>query len=149
VAFSSNQDNHCANWGASYSNRTAVLVPNGEALTRDSFVAALKARRVFATMDKDSQIVLSANGHLMGERFDNRGALQLSLQFANGAGRRAAAVAIMEGVPGRNGTVTQLASDATLSFKPAPGPHFYYAKLTQDDGRVLWSAPVWVNQLAD
>jgi hypothetical protein len=149
VAFSSNQDNHCANWGAAYSNRTAVLVPNGEALTRDSFVAALKARRVFATMDKDSQIVLSANGHLMGERFDNRGALQLSLQFANGAGRRAAAVAIMEGVPGRNGTVTQLASDATLSFKPAPGPHFYYAKLTQDDGRVLWSAPVWVNQLAD
>jgi hypothetical protein len=52
-------------------------------------------------------------------------------------------------VPGRNGVVTQLTADATLSFTPAPGPHFYYAKLTQDDGRVLWSAPVWVNQLAD
>jgi hypothetical protein len=148
VAFSSNQDNHCANWGASYTNRTAVLVPDGEALSRDSFVAALKARRVFATMDKDSQIVLSANGHLMGERFDNRGQLQLSVQFANGAGRRAAAVAIMEGVPGRNGAVTQLAPDAALTFTPSAGPHFYYAKLTQDDGRVLWSAPVWVNQLA-
>jgi hypothetical protein len=149
VAFSSNQDNHCANWGASYTNRTAVLVPNGEALTRDSFVAALKARRVFATMDKDSQIVLTANGRLMGERFDNRGPLQLSVQFANGAGRRAAAVALMEGVPGRNGVVTQLAGEAAVTVKPAPGLHFYYAKLTQDDGKVLWSAPVWVDQAAD
>jgi hypothetical protein len=149
VAFSSNQDNHCANWGASYTNRTAVFIPNGELLNRDSFIAALKARRVFATMDKESQIVLSANGHLMGERFDNRGPLQLSVQFANGAGRRAAAVTIMEGVPGRNGTVTQLAAEAVVKITPSTGPHFYYAKLTQDDGKVLWSAPVWVNQLAD
>jgi hypothetical protein len=149
VAFSSNQDNHCANWGASYTNRTAVLLPAGEALTRDSFVAALKARRVFATMDKESQIVLTANGHLMGERFDNRGPLQLSVQFANGAGRRAAAVALMEGVPGRKGEVTQLAGESVVTVTPLAGPHFYYAKLTQDDGRVLWSAPVWVNQLAD
>jgi hypothetical protein len=148
VAFSSNQDNHCANWGASYTNRTAVLVPNGAPLTRDSFVAALRARRVFATMDKESQLLFTANGHLMGERFDNRGTLQLSVQFANGAGRRAATVAIMEGVPGRNGEVTQLASDAAATVKPSPGPHFYYAKLTQEDGRVLWSAPVWVNQQA-
>jgi hypothetical protein len=149
VAFSSNQDNHCANWGASYTNRTAVLLPAGEALTRDSFVAALKARRVFATMDKESQIVLTANGHLMGERFDNRGPLKLSVQFANGAGRRAAAVALMEGVPGRKGEVTQLAGESVVTVTPSAGPHFYYAKLTQDDGRVLWSAPVWVNQLAD
>jgi hypothetical protein len=149
LAFSSNQDNHCANWGVSYTNRTAVLVPNGEKLTRDSFVAAVRARRVFATMDKESQIVFTANGHLMGERFDNRGALQLAVQFANGAGRRAAAVAIMEGVPGRNGTVTQLGADASVKTTPSPGQHFYYAKLTQDDGRVLWSAPVWVNQLAE
>jgi hypothetical protein len=68
VAFSTNQDNHCANWGASYTNRTGVLIPTG---TRSpaSFVAALKARRVFATMDKSSQLVLTANGHMMGERF--------------------------------------------------------------------------------
>jgi hypothetical protein len=149
VAFSSNQDNHCANWGSSYTNRTAVLVPNGVPLTRDSFVDALRARRVFATMDKASQIVLTANGHLMGERIDNRGPLQLSVQFANDAGRRAATVAIMEGVPGRNGNVSRLAAQASVTLTPSPGPHFYYAKLTQDDGKVLWSAPVWVNQRND
>lgn len=146
VAFSSNQDNHCANWGASYTNRTGVLVPAGTTLTLDSFVEALRARRVFATMDKGSQLVLSANGHLMGERFANSGPLSLVANFASASGKTVAAVAIMEGVPGRNGTVTQLSSNATTTFVPAPGEHFYYAKVTQSDGNVLWSAPVWVTQ---
>jgi hypothetical protein len=147
VAFSSNQDNHCANWGASYTNRTAVLVPNGVPLTRDSFVDALRARRVFATMDKHAQLVFSANGHLMGERFDNSGPLTLSTHYASDAGKRVASVAVMEGVPGRNGTVTQVAGAAEVTIVPAPGQHFYYVKLTQEDGNVLWSAPVWVNQV--
>lgn len=146
VAFSSNQDNHCANWGASYTNRTGVLLPNGVALSRASFVEALAARRVFATMDKDSQLVLSANGRIMGERFANRGPLTLVANFASMAGRTAATVAIMEGVPGRNGAVTRLSDRAETTFTPAPGRHFYYAKVTQDDGNVLWSAPVWVDQ---
>jgi hypothetical protein len=148
VAFSSNQDNHCANWGASYTNRTGLLIPAGTALTLDSFLDALRARRVFATMDKESQLVLTANGHLMGERFTNSGPLSLVANFASTGGKTVASVAIMEGVPGRNGVVTQLSSSATTTFHPTPGPHFYYAKVTQSDGNVLWSAPVWVTQLA-
>jgi hypothetical protein len=147
VAFSSNQDNHCANWGASYTNRTAVLVPAGTTLTQASFVEALKARRVFATMDKGSQLVLAANGHLMGERFTNSGPLTLDVNFASSSGKAVASVAIMEGVPGRRGTVTQMSASSTTTFTPAPGEHFYYAKLTQADGNILWSAPVWVTQV--
>jgi hypothetical protein len=148
VAFSSDQDNHCANWGMSYTNRTAVLIPNGVPLTRETFIDAVRARRVFATMDRDAQLVLTANGHLMGERFDNAGALALRVLYAGAAGRSVASVAIMEGVPGRNGSVTPLSVQAETSFTPTGGAHFYYAKVTQDDGRVLWSAPVWVTQAA-
>ena len=150
VAFSSNQDNHCANWGAAYGNRTAVLVASpaaGRPVSRDSFLEALRARRVFATMDKHAQLLLTANGRLMGERFDNHGPLQLSTHFSNSAGRQAAAVAIFHGVPGANGSVTPIADQAEITVTPAPGPHFYYARLTQDDGNLVWSAPVWVNQL--
>jgi len=146
VAFSTNQDNHCANWGAAFSNRTGVLLPDGTPLTRASFVDALKARRVFATMDKTAQLVFTANGRMMGERFSNQGALTLEANFASSSGKKVAAVAIMEGVPGRNGKVTQLSSSATTTFTPAPGEHFYYAKVTQEDGQVLWSAPIWVTQ---
>ncbi|MGK5029702.1 CehA/McbA family metallohydrolase [Janthinobacterium sp. MDT1-19] len=150
VAFSSNQDNHCANWGAAYGNRTAVLVASpaaGTSVSRDSFLAALRARRVFATMDKHAQLLFTANGKLMGERFENSGPLHLVISFSNSAGRQAAAVAIFHGVPGSNGTVTQVSDQAEVTLTPAPGPHFYYARLTQDDGNVVWSAPVWVNQL--
>ncbi|WP_232251182.1 CehA/McbA family metallohydrolase [Janthinobacterium sp. 1_2014MBL_MicDiv] len=152
VAFSSNQDNHCANWGAAYGNRTAVLVASpaaGTPLSRDSFLEALRARRVFATMDKHAQLLFTANGKLMGERFDNRGPLHLATSFSNSAGRQAAVVAIFHGVPGSNGSVTQISEQAELTVTPASGPHFYYARLTQDDGNIVWSAPVWVNQLPE
>jgi hypothetical protein len=148
VAPSSNQDNHCANWGRSYTNRTGVLLPNGVSFSNTNFINALKARRVFATMDKNSQLILTANGRLMGERFQNSGALALTANFANSQGRTASTVTIYEGVPGRNGIVTALASNATANITPSIGQHFYYAKVTQDDGKILWSAPVWVEQVA-
>ena len=148
VAPASNQDNHCANWGASYTNRTGVLIPSGTALTMTSFIEALRARRVYATMDKNSQLVLTGNGNIMGSRITNSGPLTLTANFANTAGRTVSTVSIKEGVPGRNGTVTALAAAATVTTTPAVGEHFYYAKVTQDDGKILWSAPIWVTQVA-
>jgi len=109
VAFSTDQDNHCANWGASYTNRTGVLIPTGTALT-------------------------------------NAGTLNLVANFASSSGKTASTVAIYEGVPGRNGTVTQLSSSASTTVTPAVGEHYYYAKITQNDGNILWSAPIWVTQ---
>ncbi|MGZ8293030.1 MAG: CehA/McbA family metallohydrolase [Telluria sp.] len=146
IAFSSNQDNHCANWGASYTNRTGVLVPAGVPLTKGSFIEAVKARRLFATMDKNSQLVLTANGHVMGSRITNSGPLRLVANYANSERRSVAAVSIVEGVPGRNGTVSEVATTAEATVSPSAGEHFYYAKVTQDDGKILWSAPIWVTQ---
>ncbi|NNG25009.1 CehA/McbA family metallohydrolase [Telluria aromaticivorans] len=148
IAFTTNQDNHCANWGASYTNRTGVLIPTGTALTNASFVDALRARRVFATMDKTSQLVLTANGRVMGERITNSGPLTLVANFANTSGKTVSSVAIFEGVPKRNGTVTQLSTSANTTITPSLGEHFYYAKITQSDGKILWSAPIWVTQAA-
>ena len=146
LAFSSDQDNHCANWGAAYSNRTGVLIPRGQKLNAATLLVALRARRVFATMDKTALLLLSANGHLMGERFRNRGALRLTVHYASSSGHRAAALTIFHGVPGARGAIDIAGHDARLRLTPAAGPHFYYARLTQDDGKMLWSAPVWVDQ---
>jgi len=147
VAFSSDQDNHCANWGASYTNRTGVLIPNGQALNLTNFYAALRARHVYATYDKTSQLVLTtSSGHLMGDQFNNSGSLTLTANYAPGAGRSASQVQIMQGVPGSNGTVSVLSSSASITTTPSTGNHFYYAKVTQDNGTLLFSAPVWVNE---
>lgn len=146
VAPSSDQDNHCANWGASFTNRTGVLLPSGTALSSSNFLDALRARRVFATEDKTAQIVLTANGHVMGERFSNTGPLTLTVNYASSTGHTAQRVEVFEGVPGSNGTVSTLSQTATTTTTPSTGDHFYYAKITQDDGLRLWSAPVWVTE---
>ncbi|MEP6940409.1 MAG: Ig-like domain-containing protein, partial [Rudaea sp.] len=147
VAFSSDQDNHCANWGASYTNRTGVLIPTGQALNQANFVAALQARHVFATWDKTAQVILTTSGgHVMGDRFNNSGSLTLTANYAPGTGRSISQVQIYGGVPGSNGAVALTSSTAVTTITPTSGNHFYYAKLTQDDGTQLYSAPVWVNQ---
>lgn len=147
LAPSSDQDNHCANWGLSFTNRTGVLLPTGTALTPAAFYDALRARRVFATEDRTSQLVLTANGRVMGESFSNTGPLTLVANYASTSGQSAQRVQFFEGVPGRNGTVTQLAEGSgSYTFTPAAGKHFYYVKVTQADGLRLWSAPVWIDQ---
>ncbi|TAL84802.1 MAG: carbohydrate-binding protein CenC [Rhodanobacter sp.] len=146
VAPSSDQDNHCANWGASFSNRTGVLIPDASALSMTSFIDALRARRVFATEDKSAQIVLTANGHVMGERFSNAGPLTLTVNYASSTGHTVQRVQLFEGVPGSGGTVATTSETATTTVTPTVGDHFYYAKITQDDGLRLWSAPLWVTE---
>ncbi|GAB3101817.1 Ig-like domain-containing protein [Lysobacter terrae] len=147
VAPTSDQDNHCANWGLSFTNRTGVLLPTGTTLTTANFLDAVRARRAFATEDKTGQLVLTANGHVMGESFASSGALTLTANYASTGGQTTQRVQFFEGVPGRNGTVTQLTEGSgTYTFTPAAGEHFYYALVTQANGKRLWSAPVWVSQ---
>jgi len=147
LAPATNQDNHCANWGLSFTNRTGVLLPEGAALGTTAFLDALRARRVFATEDKTGQLVLTGNGHVMGETFVSSGPLTLTANHASSSGQTVQRVQFYEGVPGRNGTVTQLVEGSgTHTFTPATGEHFYYALVTQANGLRLWSAPLWVSQ---
>jgi hypothetical protein len=44
--------------------------------------------------------------------------------------------------------VTTLTETPQITFTPSTGLHFYYAKITQEDGDLLWSAPIWVEQIA-
>lgn len=147
VAPASDQDNHCANWGLSFTNRTGVLLPSGAAWTTSNFYDALRARRAFATEDKGGQLVLTANGHVMGERFASSGPLTLTANYASTNGQGVQRVQFFQGVPRSNGAVSQLAEGSgSYTFTPASGEHFYYALVTQANGLRLWSAPVWVTQ---
>ncbi|MBK8726358.1 MAG: tandem-95 repeat protein [Holophagaceae bacterium] len=151
VAPTSNQDNHCANWGLSNINRTGLLVPNATPWSLTAMLDAIRARRSFATQDKGSQLVLTTSGGaLMGDRINNGGSLTLQAAYATTTpGRSASRIEFYEGVPGTAFSTVQLIEGTfTATFTPAAGNHYYYAKVTQDDGRFLWSAPIWVNQAA-
>jgi hypothetical protein len=72
------------------------------------------------------------------------------LRHHNAAGRGASELVIVSGVPGRDGTpgtpdtITLAATQVTI--EPPPGEHYYHARLTQEDGSMLWSAPIRVTQ---
>lgn len=60
------QDNHSANWGAP-DNLTAVIA---EDLTNESFIEAIKERRVYSTEARDTKLRVKANGYWMGSTLD-------------------------------------------------------------------------------
>jgi hypothetical protein len=156
VAPSSDQDNHCANWGAAGRNRTGVLLPAGTAPTLEAFITALRARRAYATEDKDSQITLTATiagdqaVHIMGERLVTMQPVTLTVGFATAGARLPDNVVLVAGGVRDPQTRTLPYEGAPWKVTARPGVEtFYYARITQDDGKVLWSAPIWLRAMAD
>jgi len=140
VSPTSNQDNHCANWGLSAPNRTGVLV-TGPGI--EAFYEALRARRTFATTDKGSAIVLRSGEHLMGDILAHAGPLAITVE--HDGPDAIAKVEIVHGEIGAAKTeVVARTMTATIDV-PARGRHFYYARITETDGTKLWSAPLWVD----
>ncbi|MFC0213433.1 S-layer homology domain-containing protein [Paenibacillus chartarius] len=66
VGANNAQDNHSTNWGDP-DNLTAVIA---EDLTYDSFMEALKNRRMYSTEARDTQLRVKANGYWMGSTLD-------------------------------------------------------------------------------
>jgi lamin tail-like protein len=63
VAPTGDQDNHYKTWGAITESRTGVVAP---ALTREAILDALRERHVYATEDRNLELIGRVNDHLMG-----------------------------------------------------------------------------------
>jgi hypothetical protein len=64
LAPTGDQDNHYLTWGDLSDARTAVIC---ESLTKPKLLAALRARHVYATEDKNLRLIFRINDHLMGD----------------------------------------------------------------------------------
>lgn len=58
------QDNHYPTWGDATEARTGVIAPR---LTRADIMAALRQRHVYASEDRNLQVIARVNGRLMGD----------------------------------------------------------------------------------
>lgn len=63
LAPTGDQDNHYRTWGRLTDTRTGVLATE---LSRPAILAALEARRCYATQDKNLRVWFSVNGRVMG-----------------------------------------------------------------------------------
>jgi hypothetical protein len=143
LAPDGSDDTHVANWGNARS-WTGIWAPG---LSRRNIWAALKARHVFSSLDRNCRLWFSLNGAVMGDIVEQPAKTLKALIRVEDpdAGDTAARVEFFE-----DGQVVKTAEPnrerETWEFEwPAkPGPHFYFTKVTQSDTNHLWSAPIWI-----
>ncbi len=158
IAPEAHQDNHCWNYGTSTPNRTVVLIPNGTTFNQASLLAAIDARRVYASEDRNAQLIFrTTNGtSVMGASFNTPNpSIQVTARVLDPDGESVYRIEILGGragthtAPGAAPTVVASnGSQNTLAATlPRPGSGqrwYYYVRATQADGDLLWSAPIWI-----
>ena len=144
VAPTVGQDNHHGNWGSEGQSRTAVLAGG---LSEESLYEAMRARRVYATQDPDLYIDYRLNGSLMGSVMGVAEGLEAGILLDDPTDEAEALAEII----GLGGAV--LASGETrggvLTLSVPEGYPYYFLRVTQPDGNVAVTAPVWVDDFDD
>lgn len=126
--------------------RTAVLA---KSLTEENLYDALRSRRVYATEDGDLELSFTLDGHILGSRLERRQVgelVEICVQFRDPTDSGGASLqVIVEGGTAAAGC-TLSGPSGTVSFTlPASHP-YYYIRVTQPDGDLAVTAPVWVDQ---
>ncbi len=146
VAPTNNQDNHKGRWGNANDARDVILTDD---FTEDGIYAALRARRMYATEDKNLELDYTVNGNMMGSIIDVPEKLNFEISFNDPD--RTDSIAKVELVvnSGKVAYTWDSAADLTkgsVSVELAPEYTYYFVRVTEADGDLAVTAPVWVGE---
>jgi hypothetical protein len=147
IAPDGSSDTHSPNWG-NVGRWTGILAPS---LSKRCIWDALKNRRVYSSLDRNCQLQFTVNGAVMGTILDEPvEAVEASVvvEDADAEDVIAKVELFEDGAVVETVEPTKPRCEWKTTRKPKPGPHYYFAKVTQRDGNQLWSAPVWVKVAA-
>lgn len=136
-------DEHKLEWGTRFDSRMAILAPN---LTRESLLSAMEARRFYSTLDKNLRLSFKIGGAEMGSSIWNgTKTFQIQTSDANSGDRFTEVV-----VYNQNNSVvkkyTLNSNSSNNSFsRKVIKDEYYYVKVTQADGDMAISSPIWVS----
>lgn len=146
VAPTNNQDNHKGYWGSANTARTVVLA---DSLTRDNIYDALRNMRAYATEDNNLSIQYTLNDEIMGtilEETPDSVNIAVSLSDADTTDTIGKVEVIVNGgLSVASKTITTNSAD--LTFTLSPDYSYYYIKVTQGDGDIAVTAPVWISDV--
>ncbi|MEO6325032.1 MAG: Ig-like domain-containing protein [Thermoanaerobaculia bacterium] len=154
VGPEAHQDNHCWNYGNATRNRTVVLA---NSLSKASVMGAIRARRFYATSDKNAQMFFGTSdyAHTMGEIFTTSvSSLPIRVWVSDPDGATISTVTLYTGNPAAgsgsptSSTMTNAGGGSYTAnvTVPATGQAYYYTYVTLSNGAELWSAPIWVSK---
>lgn len=146
VAPTNNQNNHDGQWGDASDARTVVLAKD---LTEESLYAAMKDRRVYATQDSDLAIFYELNGAVMGSILPKSKKAEITVFLSDPTDEAIGNVEVVAD----GGEVIDSAyvgTPAKVLERSVPGGYsYYYLRVTQPDGDVAVTAPVWMDGYDD
>ena len=146
LAPSNNQDNHKGRWGNANDARDVILTDD---FTEDGIYAALRARRMYATEDKNLDLDYTVNGNMMGSIIDVPEKLNFEISFNDPD--RTDSIAKVELVV-NSGKVAYTWNSAaelangSVSVELDPEYTYYFVRVTEGDGDLAVTAPVWVGE---
>jgi hypothetical protein len=148
VGPTADQDNHNTTFGRTSKIRTVVLA---QALKRDSIIAAYRAMRFYASDDWNAQVTFTVNGNYMGSDISTNSNSSIFVSVSDpDVGDNVDSIIVYSGSPGSGINATMLASSkgsSTLTYTHSTvqtNQYYYFAKIKQTDGDIIWTAPVWV-----
>lgn len=137
VAPAANEASHRGNWGAS-PVRTGILA---DSLTETSLLDAIRARRVFATLDKELEVQFSLGGHMMGSRLSKMEDYTARFQLSHPRGT----IEIVS----KGGQVVASCGSGETSLTVPGGFPYYYLRVVEDGQILAVTAPIWVEVPSD
>ena len=146
VAPTNNQNNHNGQWGDASEARTVVLA---KSLTEEALYAAMKDRRVYATQDSDLAIYYELNGTVMGSIIPKSEEAEITVFLSDPTDEAIGSVEVV--TDGGAVLVSEYVETPSQVLElPASGGHsYYYLRITQPDGDVAVTAPVWMDGYDD
>ncbi len=144
LAPSNNQNNHHGNWGTENAHRTVVLAKE---LTEASIYDAIRNYRVYATEDADLKVLYTLNGALMGSVIPEATPLTARIVVADDTDGGVGLVEVITEEGAVAASATAEGSELLLDVPGAAG--YYYLRITQPDGDIAVTAPVWVESYED
>lgn len=126
----------------------ARTVVHAEALTESALFEAIGNLCVYTTEDTDLEVQYTAKGHPMGSRLKRRhidDQLTLSVTLNDPSDSAAGLVEVITTGGKTVGEKAISGSSGTLEFCLPPESGYYYLRITQPDGDMALTAPIWLD----
>lgn len=141
LAPSANENTHNGNWNAGSGVRTVVLA---ESLTEADLLEALRAHRVYATEDRDLHLYYDLDGNILGSVISRALAPEITVLAWDPTDPAIGTVEVVTEGGRVLARETAGENDVYLTLPVSGGFRYYFLRITQPDGDVAVTAPVWV-----
>ena len=148
VAPTNNQDNHKGKWGNANDARDVIITDN---FSEAGIYEAIRERRMYSTEDKNLELGYTVNGNMMGSTLSTvPEALDIEVSVADPD--KTDSISKVE-IVANSGKVVYTWDDPTelaaglLTAQLAPSYSYYFVRVTEADGDLAVTAPVWVGEM--